>query len=174
MALDIDILIDDPRWEDLGFEAEFVARRAAQVAFDHAGLPPPFEKNRAMELAVLLTRDDNIQVMNKNFRGKDKPTNVLSFAAIDDPDFRKTAALPGPFYLGDLALALETLQRESLEQDKGFQDHFTHLVVHGTLHLLGYDHQENDAAQAMEALEIKVLNDLGVENPYNNPHFVPD
>jgi probable rRNA maturation factor len=171
---EIDILIANERWTGLGFDPEELARRAAMTALVHADLPAPLTRNHDMELAMLLTGDDGIQAMNRDFRGKDKPTNVLSFASVDDPDFQKTAKMPGPFYLGDLALALETLEREAEDQNKALEDHFTHLVVHGTLHLLRYDHIGEADAERMEALEIKILNTMGIENPYLDPLFVPD
>lgn len=107
------------------------------------------------EISILLTDDENIQQLNKNYRGKDKPTNVLSFPQEE------------PGMLGDIALALETLEREAEEQEKSLSDHFTHLFVHGVLHLRGYDHELGQKEQdEMEALEIKILKDLGVDNPY--------
>lgn len=109
----------------------------------------------AAEASVVLANDDFIQTLNRDYRGKDKPTNVLSFPQ----------DLP---LLGDLIFAHETLKRECVEQEKSFDDHFLHLVIHGTLHLLGYDHIDDDEAEEMEALEIKLLDGLGVKNPYEN------
>lgn len=108
------------------------------------------------EIAVLLTDDARMQVLNRDFRGKDAPTNVLSFPA----------AGPDAAFLGDIALGLETLEREAGEQGKTLEDHLTHLVVHGVLHLLGYDHLESAEAETMEGLERQVLAGLGVADPY--------
>ncbi|MGH1397703.1 MAG: rRNA maturation RNase YbeY [Alphaproteobacteria bacterium] len=109
------------------------------------------------ELSIVLADDAFVRDLNKRYRDKDKPTNVLSFPQ-DTP--------PPNNMLGDIVLAFETVEREAAEQDKGFAAHFTHLLVHGVLHLLGYDHISDDEAQEMEALEIEILDGLGVENPY--------
>ena len=103
---------------------------------------------------IALMDDGQMRVLNHQFRGKDKPTNVLSFPCDDDGE------------LGDIALALETIAREAVEQSKPFHDHLVHLVVHGVLHLLGMDHEEKTEAEAMEAEEISILARKGIENPY--------
>ena len=106
---------------------------------------------------ILLTDDEAVRELNARFRGKDKPTNVLSFPAP-----------PNPFgQLGDIALALGVCEREAREQGKPLADHLRHLVVHGVLHLLGYDHQAEAEAEAMESLERTVLARLGVPDPYD-------
>lgn len=103
---------------------------------------------------VALMDDAAMRELNHQFRGKDKPTNVLSFPTGDEDE------------LGDMALALETIAREAVEQHKPFEAHLTHLVVHGTLHLLGYDHEVPAEAKVMEAAEISILARMGIENPY--------
>ena len=105
------------------------------------------------ELSILLTNDKEIQALNKTYRGKNKPTNVLSFPQ-DAP------------LLGDVVMALETLKREAKEQDKTFHDHFCHLFIHGVLHLLGYDHENDKDQDKMESHEKKILHKLGIANPY--------
>ena len=105
-------------------------------------------------ISLLLTNDKNIKKLNYDFRNMDKPTNVLSFPS-DDKDF-----------LGDIAISINTLQKESDEQDKDFMHHFIHMLVHGILHLKGYDHIEENEAEEMESHEIKILEDMGVKNPY--------
>ncbi|NBX02785.1 MAG: rRNA maturation RNase YbeY [Alphaproteobacteria bacterium] len=104
------------------------------------------------EITVVLADDAFVKNLNRDFRGKDKPTNVLSF--------------PGDGHLGDIVLAFETIEREAKEQQKTFKAHVQHLLVHGTLHLLGHDHIKDAEAEKMEALEIKILKELGVANPY--------
>ena len=115
-------------------------------------------------MTVVLADDAFIHELNKTYRGKDKATNVLSFP---NPDFSSVTRHPSPVtHLGDLVLALETVEREAAEQGKKAKDHAVHLLVHGTLHLLGYDHEQDKEAARMERLEIKILKGLGVGNPY--------
>lgn len=111
------------------------------------------------ELSIVLTDDAEQQVLNRDWRGIDKPTNVLSFPQIEP--FAPVAGI-----LGDITLARETLEREAAELGKSFADHFTHLVVHGFLHILGYDHIEEADALVMEGLETQILASLGIADPY--------
>lgn len=108
------------------------------------------------EVSIVLADNAFVQVLNKNYRGKDKPTNVLSFPQDDD--------LMGS--LGDIIFAFETVKAEAAEQNKNFNNHLAHLAVHGTLHLLGYDHMDAAEAEEMEALEIKILSGMNIPNPY--------
>lgn len=111
------------------------------------------------EVSVLLTDDAEQQELNRQWRGIDKSTNVLSFPQLEP--FSPVSGL-----VGDITLALETVQREAEEMGIGFEAHFTHLVVHGFLHLLGHDHIEDDEAKVMESLETKILAGLGIADPY--------
>ena len=113
----------------------------------------------AAELSILLTNDEEQHELNQQWRGKDSSTNVLSFPQIEPGD-------PVVGILGDITMARETLIREAEEQGVSFEDHFTHLVVHGFLHILGYDHLTDEEAQEMEGLETQILATLGVEDPY--------
>ena len=113
----------------------------------------------AAELSIVLSNDAEQRILNRDWRGIDKSTNVLSF-----PQIEPFGAVQG--LLGDLILARETLVREAGEMGISFEDHFTHLVVHGFLHLLGYDHMDDDEALAMEGLETQILASLGVADPY--------
>ena len=106
------------------------------------------------EISILLTNDTRIQILNRDFRKIDKPTNVLSFPQEDD------------HYLGDIAISFNTLEREALEQGKQFNDHFIHMLIHGVLHLKGYDHENDSEAEKMESFEVKILEDMGIKNPY--------
>jgi probable rRNA maturation factor len=116
-----------------------------------------------IELGVRLTDDAEQRLLNRNWRGVDHPTNVLAFPAWDP-----VWSLPqgAPWLLGDLALAYETVAREARQQGKPFADHFCHLVIHGVLHLLGYDHVADAETAQMEALETSILAELGVADPY--------
>lgn len=120
-----------------------------------------------VEVAVRLSDDEEVQALNRDFRGKDKPTNVLSFPQVQ-PDLLITLANTddGEILLGDIILARQTCAREAAEKGISLDHHATHLIVHGTLHLLGYDHQDDAGAHAMEALEVKALASLGIANPY--------
>ncbi|MHC2338619.1 rRNA maturation RNase YbeY [Bradyrhizobium sp. USDA 4454] len=116
------------------------------------------------ELAVMLTDDSGIRTLNANWRSIDKPTNVLSFPALQPegpgrPD-------DAPRMLGDIAIAYETTRREADEEQKPFDHHLSHLAVHGFLHLIGYDHENDDDAEEMEALEREILSSLGIPDPY--------
>ena len=117
------------------------------------------------ELAVMLTDDAGIRTLNQNWRGIDKPTNVLSFPALQPPE---GADEPDdmPRMLGDIAIAYETTRREADEEEKSFANHLSHLAIHGFLHLVGYDHEKDDEAEEMEALEREILATLGIPDPY--------
>ena len=155
-SMEIDVLVEAPAWEALEGAAA-LAERAARAAL------ATFEFDTDSEMSITLTDDARIRVLNREWRGKDKPTNVLSFPAADLPD----EALPQP--LGDVIVAYETLAAEAEAEDKTPADHLTHLVVHGTLHLLGYDHIDDQEAEEMEALEKDILADLGIDDPYGLP-----
>ncbi len=113
-----------------------------------------FEAPDAPQVAIKYMTDSEIQNLNNNFRNKDKPTNVLSFPNDEGS------------YLGDIAISGETILREAQEQDKPDKDHATHMILHGFLHLLGYDHIEDDDAEEMEELEVRLLHEFGIKNPY--------
>lgn len=132
-----------------------LAERAILAALD--GAKPKIKG--AAEISVLLTDDEEQRELNAQYRGKDSSTNVLSFPQIEPF---------GPVFgiLGDITLARETLIREAEEQGTSLEDHFTHLVVHGFLHILGYDHLEEDEALKMEGLETQILAGLGIADPY--------
>jgi probable rRNA maturation factor len=157
--LSTDISCEADAWGRLLPDAGRVVCRAADAAWAAAG------ETGDSELSILLTDDARMRVLNRDYRGKDKATNVLSFPAGDDE------AADRPRLLGDIALALETVEREASEQSKTPADHVSHLTVHGVLHLLGHDHETEPQATDMEALEARILDGLGIANPYAAEEF---
>ena len=145
----IDIEIEDPAWAEALPQAEMLARGAALAALDREGAGHE-------GVTILLTDDESVRELNAQFRGQDKPTNVLSFPAPDNPER----------FAGDVALAYGVCVREAAEQGKPLAHHLQHLTVHGVLHLLGYDHMRDDEAEVMEDLERAVLAGLDVPDPY--------
>lgn len=123
------------------------------------------------EVSVVLADDTLLRRLNREWRGRDAPTNVLSFPAFDVKEIHASAAAAAdtPPLLGDILLAYETVVREATQQSKRLSAHATHLLVHGFLHLLGYDHQSETAAAKMERLEVSVLGELGIGDPYSIP-----
>lgn len=121
--------------------------------------------NQSLSLRIVSPSES--QVLNRTYRGKDKPTNVLSFPYTDQSDF----PLPKQIQpLGDLALCHEVIVMEAQTQHKSLQDHYIHLIIHGILHLLGYDHENDTDAEEMETLEINLLKTLAINNPYEDKH----
>lgn len=153
-------------WPDaLDWEARAAEAAAAALALTPwAGLA---DAAPMVEIAVRLTDDAEVHDLNRDFRGKDKPTNVLSFPQVQ-ADLLDTLCNSddGEILLGDIVLARETCVREAAEKGISIADHATHLIVHGTLHLVGYDHMDDAGATAMEAMEVKALASLGIANPY--------
>lgn len=150
----VDVVVMAAGWRRALPDAPALCRRATRAALAAA----PSRKRRGT-VAIALADDATLQSLNRQFRDKDKPTNVLSFPTdASDP--------LGSGQLGDIALALQTLKREAAEQGKSLRRHLLHLVVHGALHLLGYDHERPGQARRMEALEREILAGLGQPDPY--------
>jgi probable rRNA maturation factor len=151
-----------PLWAALVPDVEDLCRRVAQVTLG-AGKQPQI--SGVVELSVILSDDAALMALNRDYRGVEAPTNVLSFAALDH-----AAPLPsgGPILLGDVFIACETAEREAALEAKTLPHHLSHLVVHGVLHLLGYDHQRQDKAERMEQLERSILAALGIADPYRD------
>ncbi len=147
----IDIEIEDAAWSDALPDVEAVVERAAQGALDTLT-----QAKRGGAVAILLTDDAAVADLNTRFRGKPTSTNVLSFPAAD-------SAYP---HLGDVALAYGVCASEAEAQSKSLADHLTHLVVHGVLHLLGYDHESEADAEVMEQMECEILRRFGIADPY--------
>ncbi|MBM3519409.1 MAG: rRNA maturation RNase YbeY [Alphaproteobacteria bacterium] len=154
--MNVTIDVDDAAWGAVA-DLEALTRQAVAATLDRLGL-----SHGEMEASILFTGDAEMAALNRRWRGKDGPTNVLSFPA---EEITAPAGEARP--IGDIVLAAGTVARESAEQAKRIPDHMAHLVVHGLLHLLGYDHEDDAEADAMEALEIEVLDRLGIGNPYD-------
>ncbi|GGG66213.1 endoribonuclease YbeY [Salipiger pallidus] len=156
-----DTIIEDDRWDEAGLET--LAETAASAALSHLGLTP-----EGFEIAVLACGDARITELNGDFRDKPKATNVLSWPSRDrSPDVLPKGSTEMPEELGDIAIAFETCTREAAEQGKPMDSHVTHLMVHATLHLLGFDHIRDQDATVMETLEVEILGKLGIANPYS-------
>jgi probable rRNA maturation factor len=140
-------------------DAEAVIQRAIAAAAETVG-----QDVGKAELAVMLTDDAGIRTLNSNWRGVDKPTNVLSFPALQPTGASRED--DAPRMLGDIAIAYQTMRKEADDEQKPFDHHLSHLAVHGFLHLIGYDHETDDDAEAMETLEAEILAQLGIPNPY--------
>lgn len=162
--IEIDFTLHTPRWSQKTGSLETLLHDTARRTLELAGF-----KGKNVEISVVFADNAFIRQLNKNYRGKDKPTNVLSFPQHDFEEDEEEF----PFIaLGDIVLALETIEQEAQEQDKSFEDHLTHLIVHGLLHLLGHDHEENGEAEIMENLEIRILEGFGIKNPYESGEFM--
>ena len=164
MVAALELLIEDNRWAEVGLEA--LVQSAATATLTYVALDPALCAG-----AVLACDDAKIADLNADFRGKATATNVLSWPAEEracpgqvpgapDPDF------DGTIELGDIAIAYETCTREAKEAAKPVADHVQHLIVHGILHLLGYDHTRDDDAEIMESAEVAILAEMGLSNPY--------
>lgn len=149
-TIEIEVVTDAAGWDALP-DAAGTIRRAVAAAAAHEGIEGA--------VTVVLTDDEEIRTLNRDWRGLDKPTNVLSFPAARGP-----AMATGP--LGDIVLALETIRQEATDEGRSLADHVSHLAVHGLLHLAGHDHDTDDKAQAMEDLERSILAGLGIADPY--------
>ena len=162
--LDVDMEADE-EW-DSSTDWLTLVRSAAQSAIAHSAFPQLADTPRAVELSVRLTGDDEVRALNAQWRGKDKATNVLSFPMSEPEEFEQ-AERDGPeLMLGDVVLAHGVCGREAAEKQVPLEAHAAHLVVHGTLHLLGYDHQDEATASEMEQREVRALAALGIADPY--------
>jgi probable rRNA maturation factor len=156
MSLSVNIDIEQASWSAAIPDLEQITRETAQSAWNRV-----CTKGND-EVSILFSNDDTLRDLNRRFRGKDKPTNVLSFPCANAP------AMPPmmPRNLGDIAISFETVSAEAARDDKPLQDHIRHMIVHGLLHLLGHDHETDREAEAMESLERDILLVFGVSDPY--------
>jgi len=158
----LEIDLESPWLESVEELAASAAEVAAQVA--------PELAHPRLSVSLLFTTDAEVHALNREWRGKDKPTNVLSFPMLERDELLALGAEGPPEMLGDIALAFETCAREAADKGVPLDHHAAHLIVHGLLHLAGYDHETSDEdAAAMEALETKALALMGIANPYDEP-----
>lgn len=151
----IDITVESSGWDDEQI-LHNITEKALKTTIHHLSL-----ENVVSEVSMLFTDDQHMAQINAKWRGKNKSTNVLSFPAFP----LKIGQIPGPM-LGDIIIARETVLLEAKREGKLFQDHLTHMIVHGVLHLLGYDHETDDEAHHMEKLEREILQKLSIQDPY--------
>jgi len=162
----LEIALDaDEEW-DSSRSWPLLARKAAEAAIAESAFPDLIESDRAVELSVTLTSDEHVRELNAKWRNKDKPTNVLSFPMADELDLGRANVSGMELLLGDIVLAHGVCEAEAAEKGVPLEQHATHLMVHGTLHLLGYDHHKDSEAADMEAREVRALERLGIANPY--------
>lgn len=165
----LNVITDGGAWDSCGFDVPLTARSVFDAVLSYVGENEEIGfltlgKNIIVNLS--LNSDAEVHRLNKEFRGFDKPTNVLSFANIDDEDFDNYIKISPEIELGDIIIAYETLSREAAEKKISLHDHFAHLLAHGLLHLLGFDHQQDEEAEYMENFEINILQQLNINNPY--------
>ena len=158
-------LESDEEW-DSSRSWEQLVRKAAEAAIGESAYPELAEIERKVEISVTLTGNEQVRALNAHWRGKDKPTNVLSFPMADEHDLSRATLADAELLLGDIILARGVCEAEAAEKGVSVEDHATHLLVHGTLHLLGYDHHDDRDAADMEAREVRALARLGIANPY--------
>jgi probable rRNA maturation factor len=164
MMLEIALEADE-EWDSRSSWDELV-RGAVEAAVAESAYPELATSARPVEVSVLLTGDEQVRGLNAEWRAKDKATNVLSFPMADADDLRQTTIAGPELLLGDIILARGVCEVEAQEKGVPVDDHAAHLLVHGTLHLLGCDHEADDEAAEMERREIRALERLGIANPY--------
>ena len=161
-SVKLEVIVRSALWQKRR-TAKAVIKKAISAAAKAASTQPA-------ELAIVLSNDSGIQALNRDWRGKDQPTNVLSFPAAPVQSARKRSGkspVPSP-YIGDIVIAYQTTAREAVAEGKPFDHHLAHLAVHGFLHLLGYDHETDRDAEKMERLERRILGRLAIPDPYAN------
>ncbi len=169
-SISLDIIAKSKKWNTHRNIQQFIERTCHKI-IPLTDLKKLLRKNFTLEIAISLVSSRQMKTINFEFRGKNKPTNVLSFPNLDENLVRevgiKKAVGSASFLpLGDIVIAYEIVEKESLAQKKKFHDHLTHLILHSILHLIGYDHEEEGMAKIMEDLEIEILQKLKIKNPY--------
>ena len=170
--VNLDIIVHDEQWlQAVDFDAIKVAEELKDLAFGYVSVCDEAKKNifsdsKSLAVTVCLSNDKEIHDLNKEFRNIDKATNVLSFANIDDDEFWDHINEDEVAELGDVILAFETLENEAKTKNISVYAHYCHLLVHGFLHLLGFDHQNDKEAEEMETLETDILAQFSIDDPY--------
>ena len=161
------INVKHPEWKKHLPDFEDISGAALDKTFNHLNSKLDLlNTDKPFVITLTLVDDPHIRQLNKDYRNLDKPTNVLSFAMIDDENFEQNSAIFDEIELGDIIISLDTLQKEAKEKNISLSDHYSHLFVHGILHLLGYDHIDDTDADQMENIEINILKELKINNPY--------
>ena len=165
----LNLTVNEPAWLQVLPDVETISGEVFSQVLDYVGSLEEIDflqSGKNINVNLCLGNDDEVHALNREFRGKDKPTNVLSFANIDDESFADEWSDGKEIELGDIIIALETMQAEAGNQNLTLHDHSCHLFAHGLLHLLGYDHIEADEAEHMESFEIAILKQMNINNPY--------
>lgn len=162
----VDVVIHSDKWRKCHFDCEEYLSIVSQAVLRNLPFDP---SDSQLELTILLADDQKLKELNLEYREIDKPTNVLSFPYIniDRSNINASILNHDSLYLGDIALSYETIERESIEQNKIFKDHLIHMLVHGILHVFGYDHENDDDSMVIEGLEANImLKEFNIPNPY--------
>lgn len=166
---ELNAFVDEPGWEAAQEHIQELSSRVFAATADYIAAHEDFDfmqTGKTLSINLSLSNDAEVQKLNAEFRHLDKPTNVLSFANIDDECFDDMVAESDVIELGDIIIALETMQKEAALKNISLHDHYCHLLIHGILHLMGFDHQDDAEAEYMENHEIRILALLNVPNPY--------
>ncbi len=167
--INFEVIVEDDNWNNCVPEYNLLVDKSMENLCENSVVPEIYN-DKNIHINIVLSNDDNIQILNRDFRSKDKATNVLSFALIDDDEIDliiSQCEISGEdIPVGDIFIALETIKKEAKNQNKNLNNHFQHMLVHGVLHIFGYDHINGEDAKIMEDLEIKILDSLNIGNPY--------
>jgi probable rRNA maturation factor len=166
----LELAVDaDEEW-DSSTDWQALARKAAESAIAQSAFPDLARAARPVEISVRLTSDDEVRALNAHWRGKDQPTNVLSFPLAERYELEQADEEGPELMLGDIIVARGVCEREAADNHVPVEDHAAHLLVHGTLHMLGYDHRDEKEAADMESREVRALEQLGIADPYEVTH----
>ena len=166
----LELAVDAGEEWDSSTDWEALARKAAESAIAQSAFPDLARSVRPVEISVRLSGVDEVRALNAHWRGKDKPTNVLSFPLAERYELEQADEEGPELMLGDIIVARGVCEREAAENQVAVEDHAAHLLVHGTLHLLGYDHRDEKEAADMESREVRALERLGIADPYEVTH----